>query len=255
MTIVSYRLNEKGGIFFGSGGFNAVSQIHHVPRGPRALQNFVRALPDDLVRRVEYGGIEIALHAPASAQTRLHPAVRNAITPIRHVDGPVQAHHVHPRGRHALHERARVLNVSDRGNFGMVLFDAFEDLLLIRGGEFVVVAGTQMSRPRVENLNELRTVFNLEASVVANVVGKFLKNTMEQFGLRHGHFLDFKVFFAGLAFHQVGGERVGASHKTKDGCFWPYFVAQSFKNFGNKGCTLVWVYFVELGIDLKKINV
>ena len=105
-----------------------------------------------------------------------------------------------------------------------------------------------MSCPRVENLNELCAVFNLVAGVVSNIVSKLLENTMEKFGLRHGHFLDFKVFFAGLAFHEVGGKRVGASHETKDGCFWPNFVAQSFKSFGNKGCTLVWVYFVELGI-------
>jgi len=246
MTIVSYRLDEKGGILFGRRGFNAVPQVHDVSRGARLLQNFVRSLSNDVVRRVQDGRVQVALHAAASRQTRLYAPLRDAIPTVRHIDGPVQAYHVHARGGHALNQGTGVLNVNDGRNFGVLLFDFVQDLFLVGRREFVVIARREVSGPGIKNLNQLSTVFNLETRVFANVVSQLLENTVEEFGFCHGHFLDFQVFATRLAFDKVGGEGVRTANETKHGGVGSNFLAQCFQCFGNKRGALVRINFVEL---------
>lgn len=92
-----------------------------------------------------------------------------------------------------------------------------------------------MSGPRIKDLNQLSTILHLIAGILSNALGQLLENRVQEFGFIKGHFLDFQIFLARLALHQVGGEGVGTTDKAQDGSFGSDFFAKCFQGFSDKG--------------------
>ena len=103
-----------------------------------------------------------------------------------------------------------------------------------------------MTSPRVKDLDQLSTIFNLVQGIVSNVIGQILKNGMEKFGLIECHFLDFQIFLGGLTLNEVGGQSVRTTDESKDGGFRSDLLAQDFESFGDEWSRLIRVHCVHL---------
>lgn len=92
-----------------------------------------------------------------------------------------------------------------------------------------------MSSPRVEDLDELCTVFNLIESIVSNTVGKILEDGVQKLGLVESHLLNFQVFFRSLSLDHVSGKGVGASNESQNGGFGANLFAKNLESLSNEG--------------------
>mmetsp|Transcript_28882 Transcript_28882/g.42808 ORF Transcript_28882/g.42808 Transcript_28882/m.42808 type:complete len:209 (+) Transcript_28882:164-790(+) len=199
------------------------------------LENFVRPVLNGSLITKQDGWVQIPLHSTDALQARLGTCILDPLPSLCHVHGPVQRDDIDPCRRHALDQGPRVLDVNDGGHLGVLLLDLVQDELLIRSRELVVIAGTQVARPRVEDLDELRPALDLEAGVVGEAVGEVLEHGVQQFGLHEHHLLDLEVFLRGAAFDQVRGEGVRASHKAQHGGLGCHGLAQGAQGFGYEG--------------------
>jgi hypothetical protein len=65
---------------------------------------------------------------------------------------------------------------------------------------------------------------------------RLLQNSVQQRQFVQGHFLDFKYSLGGLAFNEVGGERVRAAPATPDGRFRLTCLRNSWRPHLDKDC-------------------
>mmetsp|Transcript_40227 Transcript_40227/g.84491 ORF Transcript_40227/g.84491 Transcript_40227/m.84491 type:complete len:238 (-) Transcript_40227:132-845(-) len=92
-----------------------------------------------------------------------------------------------------------------------------------------------MSCPRIENLNQLGTILNLEQSIFSQTLSQILQNSMKQLGLRECHLLNFQIFFRCFSLHEVCGERVRTSDKSEDSRLGRHLVTESAEGLGHEG--------------------
>mmetsp|Transcript_27674 Transcript_27674/g.33656 ORF Transcript_27674/g.33656 Transcript_27674/m.33656 type:complete len:268 (+) Transcript_27674:399-1202(+) len=146
-----------------------------------------------------------------------------------------------------------MFNVNHSRNLRVFLLDTLQHLFLIRRRKSIIIMWTQLSRPRIENLNELRPAFDLMTGIIANFHREMIQNVMEKFGFFERHFFYFEVVAGGATFHEVRGERVRTSDETEQGGGGGYFCPEGLERLGDKGSGDGRIQFLQFTLGIVPI--
>mmetsp|Transcript_12211 Transcript_12211/g.29837 ORF Transcript_12211/g.29837 Transcript_12211/m.29837 type:complete len:356 (+) Transcript_12211:152-1219(+) len=194
-----------------------MTQIHDVSCRSGLFHDLLRALFDGGEVPEQYARIEVSLHAARAVEAGLGTSGSDALASLGHVDGPIEGDNIDARGGHSFDEGAGVFDVDDRWYCWVFFFDLLQNHLLIRSGELVIIPGTQMARPRIENLNQLRPILDLINGILRETVRQILEDGMQQLRLLERHLFNLDILLGRLPLHEVRRERVRTSHEAQDG--------------------------------------
>mmetsp|Transcript_98704 Transcript_98704/g.282176 ORF Transcript_98704/g.282176 Transcript_98704/m.282176 type:complete len:228 (-) Transcript_98704:795-1478(-) len=186
------RVDEALGVRLRGLGLDTVTKVHDVVLATGHLQDLLCALLDLVVRTHEHRRVEVALHTDVGAK---------AAHGLIHGHRPVNGNNVSTRLSHALQEGARLLDVDDDRDVRVLRLDLGDHLLLVREGKLVVVARREVAGPRVEDLDNLSTIIDLVARVLADVVAEGLEHLVKELRVGKAHLLDLEVLPRRLALH------------------------------------------------------
>ena len=72
-----------------------------------------------------------------------------------------------------------------------------------------------MSRPRIENLDQLRPILDLINGILRETVRQILEDGMQQLWLLECHLFNLDILLGRLPLHEIRRERVRTSHKAR----------------------------------------